>query len=161
LLGSILTPIKIALGDHTPEKAGVVVLRRIPDLGEESPLTSHLSQPLCDRLRVKPYTSADAERRNPACLRLLENRDSRDGQHVGEFVNARPIRSIRSGSDIGSAVLFGDYMIAYTSYVDLLPRQLPHWQDCDAIGEPGMDCWWSGSTLNLDLHAGEQAHTIW
>jgi hypothetical protein len=41
-------------------------------------------------------------------------------------VNARPIRSIRSGSDIGSAVLFGDYMSAYTSYVDLLPRQLPH-----------------------------------
>ena len=58
----------------------------IPDLGEESPLTSLLSQPLCDRLRVKPYTSADAERRNPACLSLLKNRDSRNRQHAGEFV---------------------------------------------------------------------------
>jgi hypothetical protein len=69
-----------------PEKAGVGVSARILDLGEESPLTSHLSQPLCDRLRVKPYTSADAERRNPTCLRLLKNCDSGDGQHAGEFV---------------------------------------------------------------------------
>jgi hypothetical protein len=47
---------------------------------------SHLSQPLCDHLRVKPYTGADAERRNSACLCLLENCDFGDGQHSGEFV---------------------------------------------------------------------------
>jgi hypothetical protein len=74
------------LRESSTEKAGVDILGRIPDLGEESPLTSHLSQPSCDRLRVKPYTSANAERRNPASLRLLKNRDSRDGQDSGEFV---------------------------------------------------------------------------
>ena len=59
------------------------------ELGEESPPTSHTSQPSCDRLWVKPYACADAERRDPACLRLLENRDSRDGQHTGEFVSCQ------------------------------------------------------------------------
>jgi hypothetical protein len=50
------------LRESSTEKAGVFVLGRIPDPREESALTSHFPQPLCNRPRVKPYTSADPER---------------------------------------------------------------------------------------------------
>jgi hypothetical protein len=44
------------------------------------------SQPLSDCPRVESHAAADTERRNPARLRLLENRDVRDCQHLCEFV---------------------------------------------------------------------------
>jgi hypothetical protein len=95
-------------GNTSSEKAGVCVLGRIPDLGQESPLTSHFPEPSCDRRRVN---LTHVPMRNDgilpafACLKIVIF-ETVNMLASSSAVNARPIRSILSGSDIGSAVLF-------------------------------------------------------
>lgn len=60
------------------------------------------SQPFRHSARVKADACSDAERRDAPCLRLFENRDSQDGQHVREFVSRKNMSSRfwrRNGSE--------------------------------------------------------------
>ena len=45
----------------------------------------------CDR--VKPHARADSKRGDAPCFCLFENRNSRDGQHVREFVSRKSMTS--------------------------------------------------------------------